>query len=499
MADNESSGSGSGEDEQDSIRFDINDWYYVNEEDKQIGPIGHIQLKKDWDTKEFTDNCEVWCPGMPEWLDVKDFPDLKNFLNTITNDSIEIIEITDTTNDETKLITFPCDSPIGIWYSGNRIVDVAPNSKANEFGVCVGWRILEVDGNKQPNLLKVVQESIRQCKEKGQDIKILFSTSATEDQPIKMLLDVQCRISKLLINCEDLKVTLSLDPTNTVNEILEAAIQTLKSKKLLEDPTKVRVEMFGLKQPMQNLFLPGESILKDIASSARPVFWLTEVNQAKPNSKLDLSIKLAQTPIKSSDFKHEFTMAMPDETTLDVLFEKFITSKGFTEPFASNIQKLKNESKWHMLCGNLRSPLQTTSIKEGFLMKSPLINKWKNKDPNQMTKYWFLLYSNRLDFRKDMKSMKNKVAGSIILDNSTQILADQSLGIKNAFVIIKLNPKKPKEISAHFCLQASSVSERDSWLVTLRDIISCIPKRKKKKQKIRKSINHIISLNLQRI
>jgi len=75
---------------------------------------------------------------------------------------------------ETKLIQFESTN-IGIVWSGNRIVEVKPNSQASRLGVCVGWICVEINGIAQRNDTDSLVEAIKAAKQNVYTFRILFN------------------------------------------------------------------------------------------------------------------------------------------------------------------------------------------------------------------------------------------------------------------------------------------------------------------------------------
>lgn len=66
---------------------------------------------------------------------------------------------------------------IGINYVGNKIINVRPDSQAMRSGICIGWKILEVDGEVQYNDQDDINRSLRKAKDKTRGFMILFDVS----------------------------------------------------------------------------------------------------------------------------------------------------------------------------------------------------------------------------------------------------------------------------------------------------------------------------------
>lgn len=52
------------------------DWFYLDRENRQKGPVSFEDLAVAWDDGIITVDSYVWCESMEEWKKIKDVPDL---------------------------------------------------------------------------------------------------------------------------------------------------------------------------------------------------------------------------------------------------------------------------------------------------------------------------------------------------------------------------------------------------------------------------------------
>lgn len=84
---------------------------------------------------------------------------------------------------ETVLVTFQ-PTKLGFSFRKNIVSRVDSDSQAQKAGICVGWVILEIDGNKQPRNASSIHNCLAQLKKnQNEEFKILFAkaTRATLD------------------------------------------------------------------------------------------------------------------------------------------------------------------------------------------------------------------------------------------------------------------------------------------------------------------------------
>lgn len=58
------------------------EWYYMDENHQQQGPIAFGALKQAWEHKQLIPDTFVWCEGMPDWRQIKDVPNFSDALAT---------------------------------------------------------------------------------------------------------------------------------------------------------------------------------------------------------------------------------------------------------------------------------------------------------------------------------------------------------------------------------------------------------------------------------
>jgi len=56
------------------------DWFYLDKEGKQQGPISFDGFKEKWKNKEIEASTFVWCESMKDWKRIEDLEDLQNVL-----------------------------------------------------------------------------------------------------------------------------------------------------------------------------------------------------------------------------------------------------------------------------------------------------------------------------------------------------------------------------------------------------------------------------------
>lgn len=62
----------------ESYRF--KDWFYLDAENHQLGPLSFQALRKIWDQGKISDQTFVWSEGMDNWRKVQDLPGFKEVL-----------------------------------------------------------------------------------------------------------------------------------------------------------------------------------------------------------------------------------------------------------------------------------------------------------------------------------------------------------------------------------------------------------------------------------
>jgi len=67
---------------------------------------------------------------------------------------------------------------LGIYFKGNLVTEIKPDSQADKAGVCPGWRILEVNGEAQPNKTSVIDKAI----DKFPSPEILFKMEELKEE-----------------------------------------------------------------------------------------------------------------------------------------------------------------------------------------------------------------------------------------------------------------------------------------------------------------------------
>lgn len=74
------------------------------------------------------------------------------------------------------LVTFQ-PGPMGIQYKGNYIKSIAPDSQAEKLGVCIGWQMIAINGESQPNDGNIIDAAINKTYIHGKPTHILFCTN----------------------------------------------------------------------------------------------------------------------------------------------------------------------------------------------------------------------------------------------------------------------------------------------------------------------------------
>jgi len=81
------------------------------------------------------------------------------------------------------LVTFQ-PGPIGIRVEGNQVIAIRPGSQAEHAKIRHGWRIIAVNGKKQPNNMKVIDKAIDETYKANKSTNILFLTNMEEAKSI---------------------------------------------------------------------------------------------------------------------------------------------------------------------------------------------------------------------------------------------------------------------------------------------------------------------------
>lgn len=55
-------------------------WYYLDEQNQQVGPKSFNQLKKAGESGKILADTLLWCEGMSEWKPMKEIPQIKEAL-----------------------------------------------------------------------------------------------------------------------------------------------------------------------------------------------------------------------------------------------------------------------------------------------------------------------------------------------------------------------------------------------------------------------------------
>lgn len=58
----------------------LTDWFYLDKNRIQVGPVAFNALKRAWEEKEITVETLVWREGMGEWKKVAELPSLREVL-----------------------------------------------------------------------------------------------------------------------------------------------------------------------------------------------------------------------------------------------------------------------------------------------------------------------------------------------------------------------------------------------------------------------------------
>lgn len=60
--------------------YTLHEWYYLDQERRQQGPLPFDKLKKQWTDEKITPLTYVWSQGMESWKKIEELPDLRNAL-----------------------------------------------------------------------------------------------------------------------------------------------------------------------------------------------------------------------------------------------------------------------------------------------------------------------------------------------------------------------------------------------------------------------------------
>lgn len=66
----------------ESLPGRLNQWFYLDKNRLQVGPLPFHQLKKDWDDGAIKLDTLVWSEGMGEWKQVAELPSLRELLGS---------------------------------------------------------------------------------------------------------------------------------------------------------------------------------------------------------------------------------------------------------------------------------------------------------------------------------------------------------------------------------------------------------------------------------
>lgn len=61
--------------------FTLKDWYYIGDEDQQVGPISFRELSRRWDQGILIEETYVWCEGMDNWERIGDLQALRDVIS----------------------------------------------------------------------------------------------------------------------------------------------------------------------------------------------------------------------------------------------------------------------------------------------------------------------------------------------------------------------------------------------------------------------------------
>ena len=62
--------------------FIYKQWFYLDEERSQKGPVGFTYLVDAWKKSRINEKTYIWTEGMETWLSIKEQNDIKTFLET---------------------------------------------------------------------------------------------------------------------------------------------------------------------------------------------------------------------------------------------------------------------------------------------------------------------------------------------------------------------------------------------------------------------------------
>merc|ERR1711994_471368 len=104
------------------------------------------------------------------------------------NDSIAIVQAIQTSakaGQTTSILFIKAKMPpmkkltlnpgiVGITYNGNEILDVDIGSQAHALGICVGWRLLQINGENCVNDAVEIDAALNRAKESGKPYIMMF-------------------------------------------------------------------------------------------------------------------------------------------------------------------------------------------------------------------------------------------------------------------------------------------------------------------------------------
>lgn len=67
---------------QSTFGFQKKDWFYLDEERNQTGPVGFNALINAWKENKINESSYIWSEGMDKWSRVNELTDIKAYLET---------------------------------------------------------------------------------------------------------------------------------------------------------------------------------------------------------------------------------------------------------------------------------------------------------------------------------------------------------------------------------------------------------------------------------
>lgn len=125
----------------------------------------HAQKTNNHMTKSVT------CPNYKDRVSKVD--KVRKFLKLESFRSSDVVE--SKLQNEIDTLTFSPNERLGFGFEGNCVRTIALASQAHKAGVCIGWKILSINGGDQPDATDAIMLSLNKARKEGKPIVIRFS------------------------------------------------------------------------------------------------------------------------------------------------------------------------------------------------------------------------------------------------------------------------------------------------------------------------------------